>query len=348
MAWRRSGWPRSCSIRAESRSRSRRPSSRGQPRKYDMRRHVARLAAEPLAAGAAADGRRACCARSTPIPAGRRATCAAPPSSRSSSPAPGRRRRCRRSTGRSRLTAATPSPTPSSTRSRRPDGRAAGPSTTSCSRSSPACSAAISAPAAGATADAPAGRAGPGQRPRRRARRGELGNRISTVFVDLPVREHDLGARIRTISAQTSELKDSAAVRAGALMVGASGWAPPLVSGMLARAMGSVRAFNLVVSNIPGPQQPFYLSGVRMREVYPSCRSTRQSGPDRRDHQLRRPGLLRAARRPRPRSAAARPPPRAPRGARALERASVLAHAVRRVGGRDRPRARRRAGRARV
>jgi hypothetical protein len=37
----------------------------------------------------------------------------------------------------------------------------------------------------------------------------------------------------------------------------------------LARAMGSVRAFNLVVSNIPGPQQPFYLDGVRMREIYP-------------------------------------------------------------------------------
>ena len=101
------------------------------------------------------------------------------------------------------------------------------------------------------------------------AESGELGNRISTVFVDLPVNEHDLTARVQTISAQTTELKDSAAVRAGALMVGAAGWAPPLVSGMLARAMGAVRAFNLVVSNIPGPQQPFYLSGVRMREVYP-------------------------------------------------------------------------------
>lgn len=98
---------------------------------------------------------------------------------------------------------------------------------------------------------------------------GELGNRISTVFVDLPVQERDLLARIRAIAAQTRELKESAAVRAGALMVGASGWAPPLVSGLLARAMGQVRAFNLVVSNIPGPQQPFYLSGVRMREVYP-------------------------------------------------------------------------------
>jgi WS/DGAT/MGAT family acyltransferase len=98
---------------------------------------------------------------------------------------------------------------------------------------------------------------------------GELGNRISTVFVDLPVDEPDLLQRVALIAAQTRSLKDSAAVRAGALMVGAAGWAPPLVSGMLARAMGSVRAFNLVVSNIPGPQQPFYLSGVRMREVYP-------------------------------------------------------------------------------
>jgi WS/DGAT/MGAT family acyltransferase len=98
---------------------------------------------------------------------------------------------------------------------------------------------------------------------------GTLGNRISTVFVDLPVNEDDLLSRVRLVAAQTRSLKDSAAVRAGALMVGAAGWAPPLVSGMLARAMGSVRAFNLVVSNIPGPQMPFYLSGVRMREVYP-------------------------------------------------------------------------------
>lgn len=98
---------------------------------------------------------------------------------------------------------------------------------------------------------------------------GELGNRISTVFVDLPVRESGLLARVRAINAQTRELKDSPAVRAGAVMVGAAGWAPPLVSGMLARAMGSVRAFNLVVSNVPGPQQPFYLNGLRLREVYP-------------------------------------------------------------------------------
>ncbi len=98
---------------------------------------------------------------------------------------------------------------------------------------------------------------------------GELGNRISTVFVDLPSSEPDLLERIRLVGAQTSQLKESAAVRAGALMVGASGWAPPLISGLLARAMGSVRAFNIVVSNVPGPQQSFYLKGVRCTEIYP-------------------------------------------------------------------------------
>jgi hypothetical protein len=64
-------------------------------------------------------------------------------------------------------------------------------------------------------------------------------------------------------------LKESAAVRAGALMIGASGAAPPLVSALLARALSGVLAFNLVVTNIPGPQQPLYINGSQLRAVYP-------------------------------------------------------------------------------
>ena len=96
------------------------------------------------------------------------------------------------------------------------------------------------------------------------------GNRISTVLVDLPTDEPDPVARLTTIHGAMRELKDSAAVRAGALIVGASGWAPPLVSSTLARAMSGVRAFNLVVSNVPGPQQPFWLNGQRLLEAYPA------------------------------------------------------------------------------
>jgi diacylglycerol O-acyltransferase len=98
----------------------------------------------------------------------------------------------------------------------------------------------------------------------------EGGNRISTVLVDLPAMTTDPQERIAAVHASMTALKDSAAVRAGALLVGAGGWAPPLVSSGLARAMGGVRAFNVVVSNIPGPQQPFYLNGSRLLEAYPA------------------------------------------------------------------------------
>jgi WS/DGAT/MGAT family acyltransferase len=98
---------------------------------------------------------------------------------------------------------------------------------------------------------------------------GELGNRISTVFADLPMRGDPLD-RLAAISATMREVKASAQVRAGSLIVGASGLAPPIVSALAARAMSAPRVFNLVVSNVPGPQQTFYIDGVPLREVYPA------------------------------------------------------------------------------
>src|SRR4051794_4784685 len=99
--------------------------------------------------------------------------------------------------------------------------------------------------------------------------RGELGNRISTVFVDLPLRGEPL-ERLAAVSKAMDLVKGSAQVRAGALIVGATGLAPPLVSSLAVRAMSGPRMFNLVVSNVPGPQQTFYVAGVPMREVYPA------------------------------------------------------------------------------
>ena len=104
---------------------------------------------------------------------------------------------------------------------------------------------------------------------RAESERGELGNRISTVFVDLPLRGEPL-ERVRAISAAMKEVKGSAQVRAGALIVGATGLAPPIVSSLAVRAMSGPRLFNLVVSNVPGPQQTFYLEGVALREVVPA------------------------------------------------------------------------------
>jgi WS/DGAT/MGAT family acyltransferase len=99
--------------------------------------------------------------------------------------------------------------------------------------------------------------------------RSELGNRISTVFVDLPLRGEPLD-RLARVSEAMNVVKGSAQVSAGALMVGATGLAPPLVSSLAVRAMSGPRMFNLVVSNVPGPRQTFYLGGVALREVYPA------------------------------------------------------------------------------
>ena len=101
------------------------------------------------------------------------------------------------------------------------------------------------------------------------AQAGELGNQISTVFVDLPLRGEPLD-RLAAISRAMRDVKGSAQVRAGSLIVGAAGLAPPIVSALAARAMSAPRVFNLVVSNVPGPQQTFYLDGVPLREVYPA------------------------------------------------------------------------------
>jgi WS/DGAT/MGAT family acyltransferase len=98
----------------------------------------------------------------------------------------------------------------------------------------------------------------------------EGGNAISTVLVDLPVDEPDPAQQIARIHAAMTEIKDSAAIRAGALLVGASGWAPPLVSSTLAHATSGLRAFNIVVSNVPGPQQPFWLNGCRLEAIHPA------------------------------------------------------------------------------
>ena len=85
----------------------------------------------------------------------------------------------------------------------------------------------------------------------------------------------------------------------------------------LARAMGGVRAFNLVVSNVPGPQQPFWLNGCRLLAVHPAVPlNPADAGPDRRGPQLRRQRLLRPAGRPRPRAAAGRDARGARRGHR--------------------------------
>jgi len=104
---------------------------------------------------------------------------------------------------------------------------------------------------------------------RRPNEKGELGNRMSTIMVRLPLGELDPRKRLERLRDETRRLKESDNARAASLLIEATGWAPPTINRLLARGMARPLIFNLVVSNVPGPQQPLYLLGRRIKEIYP-------------------------------------------------------------------------------
>jgi diacylglycerol O-acyltransferase len=97
----------------------------------------------------------------------------------------------------------------------------------------------------------------------------ELGNRIATLMVALPLSEPDPSERLRLVHAETTRVKESEQARAASLVIEATGWTPPTINRVLADVISRQLNWNLVVSNVPGPQMPFYLLSRRMVEVYP-------------------------------------------------------------------------------
>jgi diacylglycerol O-acyltransferase / wax synthase len=98
---------------------------------------------------------------------------------------------------------------------------------------------------------------------------GELGNRISFLFVELPCDEPDPVRRLRTIHSVMSDRKSGGEPQGGDSVLKAVGYAPHRLQHIVSRLMASPQAFNLVVSNIPGPREPLYMLGCELEEVYP-------------------------------------------------------------------------------
>jgi diacylglycerol O-acyltransferase / wax synthase len=98
---------------------------------------------------------------------------------------------------------------------------------------------------------------------------GQLGNRISFMFVDLPCDEPDPVRRLREIHAGTSDLKRAGKPEGADDVVRSLGFAPSPVQRVVSRLISSPRTFNLTVSNIPGPREPLYMLGCPLAEVYP-------------------------------------------------------------------------------
>lgn len=104
---------------------------------------------------------------------------------------------------------------------------------------------------------------------RQEDQRGQLGNHISAMFVDLPVGESDPVARLALICATTHDLKEREQAVGAAFLLDLTQYAAPTMLGLAARLVHRQPFVNLVVTNVPGPQVPLYCMGARMREAYP-------------------------------------------------------------------------------
>ncbi len=96
-----------------------------------------------------------------------------------------------------------------------------------------------------------------------------LGNRVVTVFVDLPMFEMDPIERLRICHEAMSDVKSSHAAVGAGFLLGLGEFAPPTLHAMAARAAVNARLFNFLVTNVPGPQQPVYCLGSRLLGAFP-------------------------------------------------------------------------------
>ena len=97
----------------------------------------------------------------------------------------------------------------------------------------------------------------------------QLGNRVSAMFVPLPITEADPVVRLGAIRTTTADLKDREQAVGAAFLVDLSEFAAPTLLGLAARLAHRQPFFNLICTNIPGPQVPLYCMGARMLEAYP-------------------------------------------------------------------------------
>jgi WS/DGAT/MGAT family acyltransferase len=101
--------------------------------------------------------------------------------------------------------------------------------------------------------------------------RAQLGNRVSSYFVDLPVGEGNAVMRLHQVSFAMRGHKESGQSVGADALAQLSGFAPPTLHSLGARVASGLgrRLFNLVVTNVPGPQLPLYAAGARLLEMYP-------------------------------------------------------------------------------
>jgi WS/DGAT/MGAT family acyltransferase len=104
---------------------------------------------------------------------------------------------------------------------------------------------------------------------RAEAQRGALGNRVAAMWAPLPVGLDDPRDVHATVAEAMRGLKESGQAIGARALTQLADFAPPTIASQAARLQARQRYFNLVVTNVPGPQIPLYLLGRRMRAIYP-------------------------------------------------------------------------------
>ncbi len=104
---------------------------------------------------------------------------------------------------------------------------------------------------------------------RTQAHQGMLGNQLAVMRGPLPVYIADPVARLEFVRSAMDGLKESKQAVGAATLAAVNNLAPPTVLAQASRLNFSTRLFNLIVTNIPGPQLPLYVLGRRLDDLYP-------------------------------------------------------------------------------
>jgi WS/DGAT/MGAT family acyltransferase len=97
----------------------------------------------------------------------------------------------------------------------------------------------------------------------------QLGNRIAAMRGPLPVYVEDPVARLAVVRKAMDGLKDSKQAVGAEVLAGVQSFAPPTVLAQASRINFSTRLFNLIVTNVPGPQFPLYVLGRELLDIFP-------------------------------------------------------------------------------
>jgi len=95
-----------------------------------------------------------------------------------------------------------------------------------------------------------------------------MGNRVSQWFVKSPVDEPDVMKRVEKIRAATEELKASNQAMDADLIMNIAEWTPTSLLSLASRSASGSAPYNMMVTNVPGPQEPLYLLGARLESLY--------------------------------------------------------------------------------